>query len=438
MLLGWAVVLLLQASPLERQAYRAYQQRDWPAAIRLYQSWHASGVGTAASFDNLGVAFTNLSRWEQAESALQQAIALNPRHRWAYNHLGFVYREQNRHSDAEAMFRRQIEISPKDPYAYRNLAGLLALVGRFSEAGEVALLHEQLTSERGSVYIDMACNLNSRNQPAQAKLYLRQAEASGVERSLLAQESAHYFLSVRDYRRAEQQYLKLGEYRPLDPAPALRLGMLYYQTANLEKSAAAFGRAIIVEESGQVRIRTSATQTKVFSLADLGPELPGDLPVDLRVAALLIRLQDSRQQHRKVRSPASLARFLAACEEFLDKPLPAEAEAWAREALAAILLQAGQVREARQQLERAIQAAPRRRMTAYRLAVIHEQFGELDEALALYTRSLEPLPDTEIDCGCEQPDLAAREKTARALYAKRRGDEAGFEAYRRSLSTDYR
>src|SRR5688572_13640456 len=163
---GAAALLLFLAQPpsLERQAFRAYQNRDWTAAADLYEAFHASNPGNASTYDNLGVALTNLGRWPQAEAALRRAIELSAGHRWAYNHLGFVYREQGRHEKAIEMFRLQIRTSPKDPYAYRNLAATLVLVGRLEEAEKTAVQGEQYTYERGAVFIDMACNLNARKQ----------------------------------------------------------------------------------------------------------------------------------------------------------------------------------------------------------------------------------------------------------------------------------
>ena len=397
----WATLaLLLQLSALEKQAYQAYYARDWAAAARLYESFHVSAPGTAASWDNQGVALTNLGQWSEAQAALLKAIELNPQHRWAYNHLGFVYREQGRYEQALAMFRRQIESSPQDPYAYRNLAATLALLGRLAEAEQAATTHEKYTYERGAVYIDMACNLNARHRPEQAQKYLAKAEAAGVERSLLAQESAHYYLTLRDYRRAEQQYREMLEYQPYDPVAALRLGTLYWQTGNLEKAAAAFARVVTVDANDRVTVRTSANTSKTVPPAELHrspSEVLGDVPVDLARAALLVR---------------------GSLRELLAGKNPAPAEAALRDALGWKLLEGGRFAEALEELQRAHTLAPERRMIAYHLAVALEKSGQPGKALDFYTRSLAPLAETAIDCGCEQPDLPAREKIGKALALK--------------------
>jgi len=436
-----AVLALAAAQPaaLERQAYRAYQSREWAAAARLYESLHAAAPGSDATYDNLGVALINLARWEQAERALEKAVTLNPRHRWAYNHLGFVYREQGRHEEAAEMFRRQIEISPKDPYAYRNLAGLYARLGRLDEADRTAAAHERRTYERGAVYIDIACQLISLNRAEQAKKYLEEAERAGAGRALVAQETAHYFLSTGDQRGAEQQYLLSLEYQPYEPAVALRLAMLYFNTGNLDQAAAAFARVLSVDQRDQVTIRTSASASRIVPLAELRQDagaartLLGDMPVELGRAALLVRLESRRKLYTESRSVPLLVWFRAAWQELVDSKLSPEAEGWARDALGWLLLEDGQTAAARAELERAHVLAPGRRMIAYHFGVALEKSGELEKALDLYTRSLEPLPDKAIDCACEQPDLAAREKIARSLHVRLKGEEADFEAFRRAL-----
>jgi len=299
----WATAALLlapQPLPLERQAFRAYQQQDWAQAARLYDAYHETSPGAAASWDNLGVALTNLGRWRQAEAALERAIQLDPRHRWAYNHLGFVYREQNRLADAIRMFRKQIEISPRDPYAYRNLAATLAADGRLEEIDAAAAQAELYTYEKGAVYVDIACRLSSNRRPEVARQYLDRAEAAGVERSLLAQERAHLFLTLGDPDRAEEQYRQVLEYRPYDPAAALRLGALYFQSGRLEKAAQAFGRVLSVDGDDVVTIRLTANTTRAVPLAELRRQPAasplGDLPVDLGRAALLVRARERRGQ----------------------------------------------------------------------------------------------------------------------------------------------
>jgi superkiller protein 3 len=309
--------LLLLAEGLERQAFRAYQQREWAEAVRMYESYHATGPGTAGSWDNLGVALTNLGKLKQAEAALRQAVTLDPEHRWAYNHLGFVLREQGRTGEAIEAFERQIRISPRDPYAYRNLAGALAEEGRWEEAEAVAREHEQRTYERGAVWIDLACLRNTKKDPAGAWPFLERARQAGVERSLLAQETAHYQLARGDLAQAEEEYRKLAEYRPEDPIVQLRLGTLYFQMGSLDRAAEAFARVVQVDAADRVSIRVSANTTKTAPLAELRerPNLLGDLPVDLGRAALLVRARERRG---------------TACEEFVAAERTAVAEAWCR------------------------------------------------------------------------------------------------------------
>jgi superkiller protein 3 len=309
--------LLLLAEGLERQAFRAYQQREWAEAVRLYESYHAAGPGTAASWDNLGVALTNLGRLKQAEAALRRAITTDPQHRWAYNHLGFVLREQGRTGEAIQALETQIRISPRDPYAYRNLAGALAEEGRWEEAEAVAREHEQRTYERGAVWIDLACVRNAKKDPDGAWPLLERARQAGAERSLLAQETAHYHLARGDLARAEEEYRKLAEYRPEDPVVQLRLGSLYFQMGNLDRAADAFARVVQVDEADRVTIRVSANTTKTMPLVEVRerPNLLGDLPVDLGRAALLVRARERRG---------------AACEEFVAAERTAVAEAWCR------------------------------------------------------------------------------------------------------------
>ena len=427
-LLVFATVLSGQEPALERRAFRAYQERDWAEAARLYEAFHTAGGGTPATYDNLGVAYASLGEWNRAAAALGQAIELDPRHRWAYNHLGFVHREQGHLDLAVGEFRRQIEISPQDPYAWRNLAGTLVLLGRLDEAEKAAEETEKRGYERGAVYIDMACNLHAQRKPEQARKYLERAETLGAERSLVAQEWAHHYLTIGNYRGAEQEYRKLIEYKPYDTARVLHLAALYYETGNIEKAVALLAKVMEVSDLGLVTLQTSANTSRTVTLEELrrdsraGTAVVGDLPVDLGKLAMLVRLAKLRPAARR-----------ASYEEFVAAGSPAAAEAWARENLGWLLFESGETEAALAQLRRAAGLAPERRLTAYRLGAALERAGQTEEALSFYTRSLMPLTANQIDCDCERPDVAARERQARSLYARLHGSAARFESYRAGL-----
>ncbi len=90
--------------------------------------------GLFAALNELGVAYTEASRFPEAESALTAAVESDPQLASASNNLGVLLAKQGRHAEAEAMFRRAVEDDPGYVHAHVNLAIALASMGRLDDA----------------------------------------------------------------------------------------------------------------------------------------------------------------------------------------------------------------------------------------------------------------------------------------------------------------
>lgn len=74
---------------------------------------------------NLAILYRRDGRDDEAQAALQQALALAPGHAAANNELGVIYRERGDFADAEMAYRRAIETEPTYALAHYNLGVLL-------------------------------------------------------------------------------------------------------------------------------------------------------------------------------------------------------------------------------------------------------------------------------------------------------------------------
>ena len=82
----------------------------------------------------LGVVLNELGRFEEAETHLRRAIALNPQARSAHLNLGVVLYKQGRYEEALAPARAAAEQRPDHFQAHANLGSVLIELGRFEEA----------------------------------------------------------------------------------------------------------------------------------------------------------------------------------------------------------------------------------------------------------------------------------------------------------------
>lgn len=90
----------------------------WEEAIKAYRK--ALAIPTYAHpesvYTNMGWAYYNLDRLGEAESALRQAIRLEPALEAAHYHLGLVLLKAGRREEAKGAFRRVREIAPESEF----------------------------------------------------------------------------------------------------------------------------------------------------------------------------------------------------------------------------------------------------------------------------------------------------------------------------------
>jgi Tfp pilus assembly protein PilF len=101
----------------------------WDEAIRAYNK--ALSLPTygnlEGTYNNLGWAYYNLDRLQEAEEALRLALKLDPKMVAASYHLGLVLLKAERRDEAKAEFRRARELAPDTPFglaAHQHLKAL--------------------------------------------------------------------------------------------------------------------------------------------------------------------------------------------------------------------------------------------------------------------------------------------------------------------------
>jgi tetratricopeptide (TPR) repeat protein len=87
---------------------------------------------------NLGLAFGNQGRTDEAANCFSQAIRLRPDYGEAHNNLGVILEQKGKLAEATACFEHAVQATPANAAAHANLGAALELNGRFEEA-EAAL-----------------------------------------------------------------------------------------------------------------------------------------------------------------------------------------------------------------------------------------------------------------------------------------------------------
>jgi tetratricopeptide (TPR) repeat protein len=121
---------------------------DWLQAELAFEDLSRDFPAFPGPYVNLAILYRRDGRDDDAEGALDRALALAPEHPAANNELGRLYRERGEFADAETAYRRAIEGDPAYALAHYNLGVLLDLyLKREAEALEQYEVYQSLVPQ---------------------------------------------------------------------------------------------------------------------------------------------------------------------------------------------------------------------------------------------------------------------------------------------------
>ncbi|MGA2429643.1 MAG: FG-GAP-like repeat-containing protein [Candidatus Acidiferrum sp.] len=118
-------------------AYR--QARRWEDAKSILQRALQISPDSPEGNYGLGMVFAQLDDTKQAYEYLKKALAARPAYPEALNNLGILYLRTGRQDEAESSFKESIRVAPAYDQAYLNLARLYAIEGDSQRARNVLL-----------------------------------------------------------------------------------------------------------------------------------------------------------------------------------------------------------------------------------------------------------------------------------------------------------
>lgn len=284
----WAEALqlyqvLIERNPKEMEyiepgARAAANTRDYPTAVRLYRLAVGIDSTEVRAWLGLGYCLEVQGEFSEAASAYETAIRLDPRAPGAHRRLLDIYLRLKRWAEAESLGVRLLECSPFEPEVHRNLGYLYYQTGAPARAAHHLLItlalkprdaysllylgrisKDQKDYGRAQEYFTRAVRADPSfspgwtylgllnlelNQPLRAIRKFKQALRRGGERyqhwSLLAQA----YEAASNPRAAITYYLKALELQPGNPDIHYRLGVLLHRLKRLDEAIQEFRRVI--------------------------------------------------------------------------------------------------------------------------------------------------------------------------------------------------
>ena len=94
------------ADPNFTEGRKAIDNKDWAAAIPLFQAVVAKDPQNADAYNWLGYAYRNQGNYEQSFVHYEKALAIDPRHRGAHEYIGEAYLKTGNLAKAEEHLSR--------------------------------------------------------------------------------------------------------------------------------------------------------------------------------------------------------------------------------------------------------------------------------------------------------------------------------------------
>jgi tetratricopeptide (TPR) repeat protein/predicted Ser/Thr protein kinase len=123
----------------------AQGQSKYEEAATEFQRAIALDDTSVGAYRGLAYAYEALGKSADAENTYRRAIEMRKDYWGGYSALGSFYANQARYEDAAAQFRRVIDLAPENVRGYTNLGGIYVLQGKTRQAEE--LLRKSLTIE---------------------------------------------------------------------------------------------------------------------------------------------------------------------------------------------------------------------------------------------------------------------------------------------------
>lgn len=130
-----SVAVIVIISLLSFYSYLTVRQNSyWREPIAFFKRVLKYAPDSARVYNDLGNAYFDVGRNEEAIASYKNAIILNPRYTLAYGNLGILYNDTGQTEEAIAAYKKAISLDPDHDLAYGNLGNIYNDRGEGEEA----------------------------------------------------------------------------------------------------------------------------------------------------------------------------------------------------------------------------------------------------------------------------------------------------------------
>jgi len=231
------VVLLLCGMTYKRNGV-------WQSVISILEDVVKKAPTNARQHVNLGVAYSDAGRLDDAIREYKRGIELDPGYPEAYNNLANAYNRKGMYQEAVKEYLKAIKMKPDYKEAHNNLGSAYCNMGLYEKA---------VQEHKIALKINPECEKSHNNLGVAYSFMGRYREA--IEEYKKALRIRPDFLKARsnlglaysllgEYDKAIREYLKVLQVKPYDVATNYNLGNVYNEKGEYRKAIEAFERVV--------------------------------------------------------------------------------------------------------------------------------------------------------------------------------------------------
>ena len=160
------------------------KREDWQGLLDWCRKWTKNEPKNADAWNNLGIAYGRLKRYDDAIEAFRQALRISSENTAAWYNLGVAYSNLKRYDDAIEVLRQALRINPENADAWNNLGEAYGHLGRYNDAIEACRQALRIDPEYASAWrnIGIAYGVSgNRTEALNAVRELRRLDPAGAD-----------------------------------------------------------------------------------------------------------------------------------------------------------------------------------------------------------------------------------------------------------------
>ncbi|MCB9493094.1 MAG: tetratricopeptide repeat protein [Epsilonproteobacteria bacterium] len=217
--------------------YSAYlRNKSWETCVAFWEDNAAKAPGKARVHNNLGVALSEVGRFDEAIASYKRAIDLDKHYSDPLSNIAVSYSLKGETDKAIESLKGAIHICPNYPEAYNNLGTLLLQKKEYDDAERALNIAIQLRPYYGKAYYNLARMHEERGDNDKAWEFLKKATEGDLDTPEVLLKLGQLGLKVKKYTESARALEKVVELGVYNEQVQFNLANAYFMCGKLERS----------------------------------------------------------------------------------------------------------------------------------------------------------------------------------------------------------